>query len=106
MHLNVAQEQRILAALKASLKAFSAAGLMATIKGAGGKVADLEVTKIRDTDGIKIYMKDDTSDDIVAWALARPSGTEDIVKLYTESFLGEEHRAKVEVDAAKLFGLS
>jgi phosphoglucomutase len=41
-----------------------------------------------------------------AWFAARPSGTEDVYKIYAESFLGEEHlktvqaEAKVIVDAA------
>ncbi|HEX7351663.1 phosphoglucomutase (alpha-D-glucose-1,6-bisphosphate-dependent) [Brachybacterium sp.] len=35
-----------------------------------------------------------------AWFAARPSGTEDIYKIYAESFQGEEHLAQVQ-DAAK-----
>lgn len=35
-----------------------------------------------------------------AWFAARPSGTEDVYKIYAESFLGEAHLAKVQ-DAAK-----
>ena len=33
------------------------------------------------------------------WFAARPSGTEPICKVYTESFLGEDHRKKIESDA-------
>ncbi len=33
------------------------------------------------------------------WFAARPSGTEPICKVYTESFLGEEHRKQIESDA-------
>ena len=29
------------------------------------------------------------------WFAARPSGTEDVYKIYAESFLGEEHLARV-----------
>ncbi len=35
-----------------------------------------------------------------AWFAARPSGTEDVMKIYAESFLGEEHLALVQ-EAAK-----
>ena len=34
-----------------------------------------------------------------AWAAARPSGTEDVYKIYAESFLGPEHLARVQADA-------
>ena len=35
-----------------------------------------------------------------AWFAARPSGTENVYKLYAESFKGEEHLARI-VDEAK-----
>jgi phosphoglucomutase len=34
-----------------------------------------------------------------AWFAARPSGTEDVYKIYTESFLGPDHLAKVQEEA-------
>ncbi len=34
-----------------------------------------------------------------AWFAARPSGTEDVYKIYAESFLGEEHLRQVQVEA-------
>ncbi len=34
-----------------------------------------------------------------AWFAARPSGTEDVYKIYAESFLGEEHLRKVQAEA-------
>lgn len=34
-----------------------------------------------------------------AWAAARPSGTEDVYKVYAESFLGPEHLAEVQASA-------
>lgn len=34
-----------------------------------------------------------------AWFAARPSGTEDVYKIYAESFLGEEHLARVQAEA-------
>ena len=37
--------------------------------------------------GLKVTTKD-------AWFAARPSGTEDVYKIYAESFLGEEHLRK------------
>ena len=62
------------------------------------KLAGEDVTKIRTTDGVKIYTKD-------AWVLARPSGTEPIVKLYAESFKGHDHLNKVLEEGSKLFNL-
>ena len=37
-----------------------------------------------------------------AWFAARPSGTEDVYKIYAESFLGEEHLMKVQAEAKKI----
>ncbi|MEU0440511.1 phosphoglucomutase (alpha-D-glucose-1,6-bisphosphate-dependent) [Streptomyces sp. NPDC006186] len=34
-----------------------------------------------------------------AWFAARPSGTEDVYKIYAESFLGEDHLARVQEEA-------
>jgi phosphoglucomutase len=34
-----------------------------------------------------------------AWFAARPSGTEDVYKIYAESFLGREHLAQVQAEA-------
>ena len=34
-----------------------------------------------------------------AWFAARPSGTEDVYKIYAESFLGPDHLAKVQEEA-------
>ena len=36
------------------------------------------------------------------WFAARPSGTEPICKIYTESFVGEDHRMRIEDEAVKL----
>ena len=38
----------------------------------------------------------------VAWFAARPSGTEDVYKIYAESFLGAEHLAQVQEAAKQL----
>jgi phosphoglucomutase len=37
-----------------------------------------------------------------AWFAARPSGTEDVYKIYAESFLGEEHLKRVQAEAKKI----
>ncbi|MDW3176433.1 MAG: phosphoglucomutase (alpha-D-glucose-1,6-bisphosphate-dependent) [Acidimicrobiia bacterium] len=37
-----------------------------------------------------------------AWFAARPSGTEDVYKIYAESFLGSEHLAQVQAEAKSL----
>jgi phosphoglucomutase len=37
-----------------------------------------------------------------AWFAARPSGTEDVYKIYAESFQGEEHLARVQAAAREL----
>jgi phosphoglucomutase len=37
-----------------------------------------------------------------AWFAARPSGTEDVYKIYAESFLGEEHLRRVQRDAKRI----
>jgi phosphoglucomutase len=34
-----------------------------------------------------------------AWFAARPSGTEDVYKIYAESFLGEDHLRQVQGEA-------
>ncbi|KJS59653.1 phosphoglucomutase (alpha-D-glucose-1,6-bisphosphate-dependent) [Streptomyces rubellomurinus] len=39
-----------------------------------------------------------------AWFAARPSGTEDVYKIYAESFLGTDHLAKVQAEARTLVG--
>jgi phosphoglucomutase len=36
------------------------------------------------------------------WFAARPSGTEDIYKIYAESFLGEEHLQKIQEEAVRI----
>jgi len=36
------------------------------------------------------------------WFAARPSGTEDIYKIYAESFLGEDHLGKIHAAAKRL----
>lgn len=62
------------------------------------EVAGEKVLKIRDSDGIKVYLQD-------SWFLARPSGTEAIVKFYCETFKGEAHLKKVIEEGRKVFGI-
>ena len=38
------------------------------------------------------------------WFAARPSGTEDIYKLYAESLRGEEHLEQIIADAQEILG--
>jgi phosphoglucomutase len=44
--------------------------------------------------GIKLSMAN-------GWAAARPSGTEDVYKIYAESFVSAEHLTELQSDAAK-----
>ena len=37
-----------------------------------------------------------------AWFAARPSGTEDVYKIYAESFKGPEHLAEVQAEAREV----
>jgi phosphoglucomutase len=37
-----------------------------------------------------------------AWFAARPSGTENVYKIYAESFRGEDHLRKVQAEAKDL----
>ena len=37
-----------------------------------------------------------------AWFAARPSGTEDVYKIYAESFRGPEHLAQVQEEAQEV----
>ncbi|MDU0347364.1 phosphoglucomutase (alpha-D-glucose-1,6-bisphosphate-dependent) [Actinomyces sp. MRS3W] len=45
--------------------------------------------------GLKVTTED-------AWFAARPSGTEDVYKIYAESFKGEEHLARVQEEAKQV----
>jgi phosphoglucomutase len=38
------------------------------------------------------------------WFAARPSGTEDVYKIYAESFLGEEHLRRIQEEARAIVG--
>ena len=45
--------------------------------------------------GLKVTTKN-------AWFAARPSGTEDVYKIYAESFLGAEHLKRVQAEAQQI----
>ncbi len=38
------------------------------------------------------------------WFAARPSGTEEIYKIYAESFRGKDHLAQIQSDAQRIVG--
>ncbi|MBP5617120.1 MAG: alpha-D-glucose phosphate-specific phosphoglucomutase [Elusimicrobiaceae bacterium] len=75
---------------KARVKALKAADFAALHQVAGEKV-----TRVRDTDGIKIYLEN-------SWILVRPSGTENILKVYAETFSSPEHLQELITVAQKL----
>ncbi len=77
-------------ATKARVKALKAADFAAVKEVAGEKV-----TRVRDTDGIKIYLGK-------SWCLVRPSGTENILKVYAETFVSETHLQELITAAQEL----
>lgn len=75
-------------ATKARLKSLKAAQFSSLKDVAGEKVL-----RVRDTDGIKIYLEN-------SWILIRASGTENILKVYAETFISPQHLQKL-IDAAQ-----
>ncbi len=61
-------------------------------------VAGEKVQNIRDTDGIKVYLQS-------SWFLVRPSGTENILKFYAETFISQEHLQEIIAEGRKYFGV-
>ncbi|KDP94323.1 phosphoglucomutase [Brevundimonas sp. EAKA] len=82
---------------KARLAALSSADVAATTL-AGQPITDI-LTKAPGNGeaigGLKVVTAD-------AWFAARPSGTEDVYKIYAESFLGADHLAQVQAEARTL----
>ena len=74
---------------KKKVKSMKAADITAT------EVAGEKVTRVRDTDGIKVYLEH-------SWFLVRPSGTENILKIYAETFESEAHLQTLIREAQKL----
>ncbi|MDQ1154337.1 phosphoglucomutase (alpha-D-glucose-1,6-bisphosphate-dependent) [Brevundimonas sp. SORGH_AS_0993] len=84
---------------KARLSALSPADVTATTL-AGQPIVDI-LTKAPGNGeaigGLKVVTQD-------AWFAARPSGTEDVYKIYAESFLGADHLATVQAEAKAVVG--
>ncbi len=79
---------------KAALERLSASDIQVT-EVAGEKVQQILTEAPGDGNpigGIKVIAKN-------GWFAARPSGTEDIYKIYAESFLGENHLRRIEEEA-------
>ncbi|WP_428074402.1 phosphoglucomutase [Candidatus Avelusimicrobium luingense] len=74
---------------KARIKALKAADFTLP------QVAGEKVTRVRDTDGLKVYLEN-------SWFLVRPSGTENILKIYAETFTSEEHLHTLISEAQKV----
>ena len=77
-------------ATKARVKALKAADF-ANVKELAGE----NVQRVRDTDGIKIYLEK-------SWCLVRPSGTENILKVYAETFVNPAHLQELITAAQEL----
>lgn len=75
-------------ATKKRVKALKAADIASTCEVAGEKVL-----RVRDTDGLKVYLEN-------SWFLVRPSGTENILKIYAETFISPSHLQEL-IDAAQ-----
>jgi phosphoglucomutase len=59
------------------------------------QVAGEKVTRVRDTDGLKVYLEN-------SWFLVRASGTENILKVYAETFISQAHLQQLIEEAQKL----
>jgi phosphoglucomutase len=87
-------EKRILANLKPQfIKADNLAGekITAKLTHAPGNQAPIG--------GLKVITKN-------GWFAARPSGTEDIYKIYAESFLGNSHLAQIQEEAKEIVNMA
>lgn len=82
---------------KAALKALSPDDVTATELAGETILAALTNAPGNDAPigGLKVVTKN-------AWFAARPSGTEDVYKIYAESFLGEEHLKQVQREAQRI----
>ncbi len=82
---------------KARLKALTADQV--TASEVGGEPISAVLTEAPGNGAAIGGLKVETSN---AWFAARPSGTEDVYKIYAESFLGPEHLAQVQAEAKQL----
>jgi phosphoglucomutase len=84
---------------KKKLAALSPESVRAT-ELAGEKI-DAKLTRAPGNDaaigGLKVTTKN-------GWFAARPSGTEDVYKIYAESFVGRDHLARIQKEAAAIVG--
>jgi phosphoglucomutase len=82
---------------KAALKGLSPD--IVTADNLAGEPITAKLTKAPGNDapigGLKVVTKN-------GWFAARPSGTEDVYKLYAESFKGEEHLKKIQEEAQEI----
>lgn len=83
-------------AVKAKLKKLSAGDVKAETL-AGEKIEHImtDAPNGEPLGGLKVVTAN-------GWFAARPSGTEDIAKLYAESFIGREHLAKIQEEAQQI----
>src|SRR6185437_15252975 len=81
-------------ALKAAFKTLSSERILT--KELAGETIEAKLTKAPGNDqpigGIKVVAKS-------GWFAARPSGTEDVYKIYAESFLSLDHLRQIQHDA-------
>jgi phosphoglucomutase len=84
---------------KAALKEMSESDLDASVL-AGEPIQEV-LTRAPENDapigGLKVTTEN-------GWFAARPSGTEDVYKIYAESFVGREHLATIQSEAQELIG--
>ncbi len=86
-------------AQKAALKGMSESDLDAA--DLAGEPIRQVLTKAPDNDAAIGGLKVTTEN---GWFAARPSGTEDVYKIYAESFVGREHLALIQKEAKELIG--
>ena len=86
-------------AQKAALKGMSESDLDAS--DLAGEPIRQVLTKAPDNDAAIGGLKVTTEN---GWFAARPSGTEDVYKIYAESFVGREHLALIQKEAKELIG--
>ena len=84
---------------KAALKGMSESDLDASEL--AGEPIQQVLTKAPDNDAAIGGLKVTTEN---GWFAARPSGTEDVYKIYAESFIGREHLALIQKEAKELIG--
>ncbi len=84
---------------KAALKGMSESDLDASEL--AGEPIEQVLTKAPDNDAAIGGLKVTTAN---GWFAARPSGTEDVYKIYAESFTGREHLASIQKEAKELIG--